>query len=767
MGIDENEAVESASGEENSLGADRRNTRHRGSTLGILIAALLVAEVSKDVAFSANHGHLSFVHKFFYYLAIAALPFLLAKVAPQAAAFDTRWLPTARRQWIWFAGMIVLLFIAWAVVAALAVATLGAPSIRPYIGPVTATQIVFAGIAAVLFAPVAEEVFFRGYLLDQLTKLMRPGAAVVVQAILFGLIHLYTRGLFTSFAVVSLTSTFLIGLILGAWRLKFKGLLPLMLAHALFNAAATSGLIIHFIDRSHPKYTISEQTTRITEPLKKGGFVDYVAALNQQFSRGVTPENNAAVPFWKAVGPDKILPEYREEYFGMLGIPPVPENGDYFVGFDDYVKERKNGTTPGGSEPRTAPKDYKQEPLYLAARRPWSPSEFPRLAQWLAANDKPLATLIEASKRPRRYDPLVCEENTFLIAVLYPALQKYGDVVEALCVRAMLRLQEGKPEEAWEDLLACHRFARLIGQGPTLVDTVFAFSRDRTACAAEEALLAHGPLTASRIAKMRADLKRLPPLPKVADRIEFAERFVYLDAMAGYSREGAASLTGLAAPEMIDLDPDMKRLKGTIDLLLQHSEDTEIDWDLVLRMGNLWYDRLVDACRKPIRAARKEALDKLDEDFRRLKKTAEDAASLDEALRRNPRQAISVRFGEVALSVLFVPWDGPLKAQDCWTMRAELNDLAFALAAYRADHGAYPDKLGDLVPDYVEKLPTDLFGGSKLHYRRESTGYLLYSVGPNGKDDGGKGMEDREDDEDWDDVSVRIAGPGEAPQARH
>ena len=89
-------------------------------------------------------------------------------------------------------------------------------------------------------------------------------------------------------------------------------------------------------------------------------------------------------------------------------------------------------------------------------------------------------------------------------------------------------------------------------------------------------------------------------------------------------------------------------------------------------------------------------------------------------------------------------------------MQFDLTRLAFALAAYRADRGTYPAKLADLVPKYVAKVPQDIFSAAELHYRPEGGGYLLYSVGVNGKDDGGKGMDDRKDGEDWDDLTVRV-----------
>lgn len=61
-----------------------------------------------------------------------------------------------------------------------------------------------------------------------------------------------------------------------------------------------------------------------------------------------------------------------------------------------------------------------------------------------------------------------------------------------------------------------------------------------------------------------------------------------------------------------------------------------------------------------------------------------------------------------------------------------------ALHAYRDTHGAYPERLQDLVPELLDTLPMDLADGQPLRYRRTDGGYLLYSVGYDGKDDGGQ-----------------------------
>ena len=64
--------------------------------------------------------------------------------------------------------------------------------------------------------------------------------------------------------------------------------------------------------------------------------------------------------------------------------------------------------------------------------------------------------------------------------------------------------------------------------------------------------------------------------------------------------------------------------------------------------------------------------------------------------------------------------------------------LACALERYRLANGHYPDALADLTPQFVAKLPHDVITGEPLKYRRTDNGrFVLYSVGWNGKDDGG------------------------------
>ena len=89
---------------------------------------------------------------------------------------------------------------------------------------------------------------------------------------------------------------------------------------------------------------------------------------------------------------------------------------------------------------------------------------------------------------------------------------------------------------------------------------------------------------------------------------------------------------------------------------------------------------------------------------------------------------------------------------------ADLAQLAFALAAYRAEHGEYPVDLAALAPSYLPAVPDDTFAAGPFHYRRDGEGYLLYSVGPNSKDNGGRSHSDdpKRYDPDADDIAIRV-----------
>jgi len=69
--------------------------------------------------------------------------------------------------------------------------------------------------------------------------------------------------------------------------------------------------------------------------------------------------------------------------------------------------------------------------------------------------------------------------------------------------------------------------------------------------------------------------------------------------------------------------------------------------------------------------------------------------------------------------------------------------VALAIQRYRLAAGALPGKLADLVPAYLETVPKDPFDGNDLRYRKLQPGFVVYSIGEDLSDDGGREKQTR------------------------
>jgi hypothetical protein len=509
-----------------------------------------------------------------------------------------------------------------------------------------------------------------------------------------------------------------------------------------FSAPLLLLVLLPADDKPTPKFPLGKATTYITEPLDKDGYLDYEAALNDRLGKGITPEKNANVLIWKALGPrpggGKGMPA---EFFKRMGVDEPPEKSGYFIGLREYLKDNLNLD----ESEFEAILDQQSS----ATQRPWAPIDYPYIAAWLKDNEKPLALVIEATKKSDYYNPFVAARNekgqaSFLISATVPGTQMCRDVANALAARAMLRLEEGKTEEAWRDLLACHRLGRLLGRCGILVEALVALAIDKEASTAELAYLDRAKLTAKQIKACLKDLQDLPPMPPLADKVDLGERLVFLDSAQSIRRDMSREFKkgGLFGER---LDKEVQKAMGVIN------------WDIALENGNRWFDRMVAAMRAKDRAAREKEIDQIDADHKALRKEIQKVGDSAYLMRgkNDPKEAGKV-MGDVLIR-LFLPATRQIQDRNDQAAQIQRNlHLAFALAAYHCDNGRYPDKLDDLAPKYSPAIPDDLFSGKPLIYRSTEKGYLFYSVGPNSKDDEGRW---RDDDPPGDDIGVRMPLP--------
>lgn len=504
---------------------------------------------------------------------------------------------------------------------------------------------------------------------------------------------------------------------------------------------------------SKPQIAISKEITYITSPLRPDGRVDYVEALSQIQRKGVTPENNSVVMFRRALGHRDLKPEIADEYFRQLGMEVLPKEGNYLIDLDDFI------TTLAPSElPESGGKPYEmRQAIYIqnseARSRPWTRDEFPIIASWIDANEIPLRFAVEGSARSRFFQPLLPKDRT-LNAALVPRWQGLREFAEVLNSRAMLRLGEENMDAAWQDLSACHRIARLVGQGPTILSMLVAAAIEEMTCTSDNQIAMHGKVNAESYHTCLNELLAIGPFHESSVNPDSGDRYLCLDMICEISSQDAEKLAKHAPRIFSVRETDQKKLaaflKRAIDLKL-------IDWNDVLRRANEWHERFSTAAKLPTRMECRVEVKRLDA---RLMKDAKKARKVIRTTMPDQNNATEV-VGNMLFEELLIPRQ-VFETEDRCAMRTQLSSCSFALAAWREEHGSYPDQIEQLVPAILKSVPIDLFSGLPLIYRRTNTGYLLYSVGPNLKDDEGFM---RADTSETDDIAIRTPDEDQRIQA--
>ena len=89
--------------------------------------------------------------------------------------------------------------------------------------------IFLAFLSICIMTPISEELFFRGYLLDSINRIHGKWPAIVISSLLFGLVHI------DPFAIGLATIG---GVIYGWIRIRTGSLVPVIVAHAMWNTMA-------------------------------------------------------------------------------------------------------------------------------------------------------------------------------------------------------------------------------------------------------------------------------------------------------------------------------------------------------------------------------------------------------------------------------------------------------------------------------------------------------------------------------------------------
>ncbi len=452
----------------------------------------------------------------------------------------------------------------------------------------------------------------------------------------------------------------------------------------------------------HPSY----ETTRIIEPKMADGRIDYCAAVDELFGRGVTPENNAAIPALRAFGPEALSPKQPPNgVTDRLGMEPLPESGQYFKPFNDTSE-------PGLTDEINS---HSKWPIVIG----------PKTRAWVAENQRPLDLIVEGSHRSRFFIPFDAGYHPdMLIEVYLKHALRLRQSCQALLTRAMIRLDAGDGAGYLENAMAVHRWTRLISQSQTLVERVMAFGLEAKACEFDRLAVSTGKLSASDLRAMNDELVRMGDLPSPLDTVDAGERYMTLDLMQWMAKGGPSRVAFSLDVILKPMGPEAPQSAQASLASRIGTQFLPVDYDGCMARLNAFYDGALAAERKSTYKERRYAVQLWEDD-------------VNSFARRN-RVAVFLSSDWPAMMLLPALMSNVVKDESA-RAQLRLTRVATGLAMYKLEHGSYPRALAELSPQYLRNMPVDPFVDEPFRYESGGSAYVLYSVGPDMVDAKGTG----------------------------
>jgi hypothetical protein len=466
--------------------------------------------------------------------------------------------------------------------------------------------------------------------------------------------------------------------------------------------------------------TISKQTTWITSPLYPDGTPDYIGAMNQMASGGVTAQNNAAIMLLRLGIMDQADAKNAFKVLGLSAsqatLLPMENTTDFFEEHlpQELAEQKVNESLlPGWNQnhPNSPAELFASAETQFAGHYPWTADKCVMLYAYLLKMGPTLDELQQASELSQFYMPMTNKEGFLTVIKATLAAQMDPEkIYDPLIWRATLDLGQGDITGCEQNLLAIHRYARLMAAQPVTVLTYMAaVQAESIAAGGDRVLLFDSSLTGKQALDYLKTLQSLGSLAPAWQSTNISVRFVILDVLSSYYRNAFHLGPYEKTPDELDgiLSDVPKDLSG-------------VDWNRVFERTNQTFEILSDYLRFPS-----------DSDQGREAQSAYEKIE-DQAEKFNTATAASVNdrlFWSILndLNILgqgnFV--DGIHYLGLYGSQVGQLTQIGLALAAYHAEHSAYPDKLDALSPEYFPQLPVNLFTGKPLSYVRTADGYKL------------------------------------------
>ena len=348
---------------------------------------------------------------------------------------------------------------------------------------------------------------------------------------------------------------------------------------------------------------------------------------------------------------------------------------------------------------------------FPVAPRPQTPAQ--DILRALTRSEPTLQQLRDAARRPQARFWINYEDG---FNGLLPHLAKTKGNAQYLRLRAAALLADGQTEAALADTMLAFRLTDTLRNEPVLISQLVRIAAIHINLLAVWDGLADHRWSEAQLEALERELAQEDFLADYQTAMsgeracatwtmDLLQRTRNLDSVGGLSEEGGRSSTG-------------EQLEETVGLIIGRLAPSGWFDQNKLSLGRMHVEvirPLVDQEKQIVAPA----------NSRRTSAVIESRSS-----HRSPYNLFT--------GMLIPALDKACKKFAIAQTYVNLARVACALERYRLAHDGYPETLGALVPQYIDKLPHDIINGQPLKYRRAPGGsFVLYSVGWNETDDGG------------------------------
>jgi len=316
-----------------------------------------------------------------------------------------------------------------------------------------------------------------------------------------------------------------------------------------------------------------------------------------------------------------------------------------------------------------------------------------------------------------------------LISVLLPHVQVMREAARLLIVDTRWALEQGDTERATRNVEAMLGISSQVTESKFLVSSLVGYAiHSITMGVIDECLHADVTFSEAQLSRMHAAIVKA----NLEDMVDIAsERAMFMDIVQkSYTDDGQGD--GRITAAGLEL---WEQISNTQVL----STEPEQGWDF-----QLVAKRTLAPTSILFMATRKQLTDKAEEMFSRMDALLK-AEESSTAANKIDQELDELSIGYTPIKLLFPAIAAARQA----TVRVKVNAdsvlTALAVIRYEREHGRLPETLDPLVGPYLKSLPVDPFDGKTLRYLRKDDGFIIYSVGVNGVDDGGQPVLIRQD----------------------